>query len=286
MDNIRAWAIAERSSSGRETPTDQYIIDVIQSLLDANVTPEAAARSVTAIYEPLVKRNPNDPLLGGVWYILCSAVRTLGGNNEVNELLVKLLCSIAQVPGVRDEHGNIIRHEWGGRYWMDLPMWALAFREYGIAIDADEGMDEDEWLAQAAPFLNATSFSAAYLNRVPHVTSWSSYSEDCLMQALEGPYETPEPRARAAMYVPPAATWILLAGDRIYSLCKNEYGRSEITSGGDQFWWRGRGFSLQRWAFWKQRFGEIAAAEGLDDHVLGYARKAIAEIERIEDQNS
>lgn len=154
-----------------------------------------------------------------------------------------------------------------------------------IAIEADESMEADAWLAQATPFLNATSFAATYLSRVPSMTGMSLYAELCLMEALEGPYETPEPRYRMAMYVPPAATWILLAGRRLYQLCKDDYQRNDGPSagGGERLWWNGRGFSLKRWAFWKQRFCDITATEGLKGSIGDYARRAADEMGRIED---
>lgn len=153
-----------------------------------------------------------------------------------------------------------------------------------IAIEAYEDMEEDAWLAQATPFLNATSFAATYLSRVPSETGMSLYAELCLIEAVEGPYETPERRYRAAMYVPPAAIWILLVGERLYRLCKDDYHRKDRTSTDGIQWlgWNGRGFSLKRWAFWKQGFCDITATEGLESRVRDYARRAVDEMGRIE----
>jgi hypothetical protein len=70
-----------------------------------------------------------------------------------------------------------------------------------IDVEADRDMeDDDAWLAQA------TSFAVTYLSHVPSMTGIWMYADVCLREALEGPYETREPRYRAAMYVPPAAT--------------------------------------------------------------------------------
>ena len=70
--------------------------------------------------------------------------------------------------------------------------------------------------------------------------------------------------------MPPAATWILLAGGKIYELCK---------SGKDE---KSRGFSMGRWALWKEKFGEIAVNRELGDDVGNIASKAVSEMERIE----
>ena len=154
------------------------------------------------------------------------------------------------------------------------------------AIEADESMEVDAWLSQAPSFLNATSFAARDVSRVPGTTGMLFYAEPCLREALEGPYDTPEPRHRAAMYIPPAATWILLAGESLYRLCRNDHLRCDDAYAGSdgRLWWNGRGFSLQRWAFWKQRFRETPADEGLESSVEDYARRAAEEMGVIEDQ--
>ncbi len=123
-----------------------------------------------------------------------------------------------------------------------------------------------------------------YLSRVPNMTGMSLYAETCLSEAVEGPYETPEPRYRAAMYVPPAATWILLAGETLYQFCKDDYKRKDGAPGDGRDWllWNGRGFSLKRWAFWKKRFYDVAATEELDSSVRDYARRAADHMGRIE----
>ena len=90
------------------------------------------------------------------------------------------------------------------------------------------------------------------------------------MEGVQEPYQTREQQRRAPTNVPPAATWILLAGKKIYELCKN--GKDD----------KGRDFSLARWALWKEKFGEIAANEELDDSVRSIAEKASAEMESLE----
>lgn len=132
--SVKAWAHQKRSSKDQQHPENQRIIDAFQGLLEGHLTPEAAARSIAAISEPLIKLDPSNPRIGAVWDILCDAVRALGGSKEVNERLVDLLSSMRELPEVTDEHGTAIKHEWNGRYWTDLPIWALTFREYGIGM--------------------------------------------------------------------------------------------------------------------------------------------------------
>ena len=106
------------------------------------------------------------------------------------------------------------------------------------------------------------------------------------MHGIEVPCQTPEQQRRALIYVPPAATWILLAGEGVRELCKNDHDRQDgapgSTSYGDEWLWgRGRGYSLERWTLWKKRFFEIASTKELEDNVTEIAAKAAFEMERV-----
>ena len=131
--------------------------------------------------------------------------------------------------------------------------------------------DEGDWTdAQKARLLNVITFSALCLNHGQKDIGMSFHAEVSLMEGIEVAYQTPEQQRRAATVVPPAATWILLAGEKLYELCK---------SGKDD---KGRGFSLRRWALWKEKFGEIATNQEFGDDVRDIASKAAGEMEKLE----
>lgn len=148
---------------------------------------------------------------------------------------------------------------------------------------------EGDWDDQAMLLLNATTFGAIYLARAKQSPGGMPFhAEVSLMHGVEVPYVTPEQQRYAAMYVPAAATWILLAGQRIYELCKSDYNRKDGAPGlsrdeNEWLWGKGRGYSLGRWAFWKKRFGEIRTTPGLQDGVRDLAARAISEMGQIED---
>ena len=131
--------------------------------------------------------------------------------------------------------------------------------------------DEGDWSdAQRAALLNVTTFSALYLVHGQGVINMAFHAEVSLMEGIEASYHTNEEQRRAATVVPPAATWILVAGNEIYQLCKNGQGE------------KGRGFSLERWEVWRTKFKEIAANEGLGVDVRDVAAKAALIMERIQ----
>jgi hypothetical protein len=126
-------------------------------------------------------------------------------------------------------------------------------------------MELSDWVGQKAPFLNATSFAAVCLTSNPDLSGMSFYIKDCMEEALGGPYETPEPRYRAALYVPAAVAWMSIAGPRIYQLCKEEL----------------MGFDLGNWESWKVGFGKVEADHGVDGEIREAASRAKGKMEHI-----
>ena len=155
-------------------------------------------------------------------------------------------------------------------------------------IDARDDMeDNSEWDAQALPLLNATTFAAMKLAHDKKPDGMDFHAEASFRTGIESPCETSEQLRDAVMYVPPAATWILLAGETIYTLCKTDHKRDDGAPGSalsheDWFWGRRWGYSLERWTFWRERFGEISKVQNLKDDVKEVAARATLEMERIE----
>ena len=147
--------------------------------------------------------------------------------------------------------------------------------------------EEGDWDAQALPLLNATTFGAMYLALGRQSIGMPFHAEVSLMQGIEVPCQSVEQQRRAAMYVPPAATWVLLAGESIYKLCKIDHDRKDgalgSTPNGDEWLWgKGRGYSQERWTFWKKRFGEIATTKDLKDSVREISARASSHMEKFE----
>ena len=136
--------------------------------------------------------------------------------------------------------------------------------------------------------LNATPFGAMYLVRGKQPVGMSFHAEISLMQGIEVRYQTPDQQRHGVMDVPPAATWILLAGEKIHELCKSDHDRKDGALGSvlanEWLWGKGGGYSVGRWELWKKRFGEIAGTQGLLYDVGDLAARADSEMERIESQ--
>ena len=119
--------------------------------------------------------------------------------------------------------------------------------------------------------MNVVTFGALYLNRGQRDIGMSRFAEFTFTHFQRLSYQTPEGQRAAKAEVPAAANWILLAGEKIYDLCKHGVPR-----------YPGRDFDLPRWALWKGRFGEISAYQALSGDVRNFASRAATEMARIE----
>ena len=131
--------------------------------------------------------------------------------------------------------------------------------------------DEADWTdAQRAAQMNAVTFGALYLSHGQKNLGMTRHAEWGLEDGVEVDYDMPEEQRRAKTNVPPAAVWIMLAGEQIHDHCKQGDATQE------------RGLNLRRWSLWKRKFGEIAEHQGLASDVKDWASKAASEMDKIE----
>ncbi|KAI0010692.1 hypothetical protein F4779DRAFT_281089 [Xylariaceae sp. FL0662B] len=90
------------------------------------------------------------------------------------------------------------------------------------------------------------------------MSAMTFYTLDCMREAFDGSYDTPEPRYRSELYGPAASTWILIAGQKTYELCSSEQS----------------GFSSENWESWKKGFGEVAGDSQVEGELRETARAA------------
>lgn len=102
----------------------------------------------------------------------------------------------------------------------------------------------------------------------------------------EGLEETPEPLPWwYDAHVPAAAMWVLVLGKKVYEreedLSPKNPNQGNPARGGD-LWKGGPMFSKERWAFWKQRFGDVAEHGEVNGETKDIARMAVEVMEKAE----
>ena len=137
------------------------------------------------------------------------------------------------------------------------------------AKDDDEDFEGSTWTdAQVAAEVNYATFGAHYLCQGKKDLSMAWHAEVSFKVALDGPHDTPEQQYWARLLVPAAATWFIQAAMKIFDMCRDSNGVSS--------------YSLERWAFWKCRFLEIAANEHLMISIRDMASRAASEMDKVD----
>lgn len=88
--------------------------------------------------------------------------------------------------------------------------------------------------------------------------------------ALVSGYEPENVKQEWRVFLPPAAIWILLAGQKMRELCLVGY--------------RNAAPAPERWNVWKEKFSTLATTEELDVNCRTLATKAVERMREIESQ--
>ena len=128
-------------------------------------------------------------------------------------------------------------------------------------------------MLQVTPLMNSTTFAATLLVRSGLNIGMTFHATAALTRALEQDDIEVDQQA-AAMWVPPAATWITIAGGKLRQHCSGQLPSNVSRAASGSLWHGGNEFSLERWSFWKRRFQELAAATSSSEDVRTYATGA------------
>lgn len=143
--------------------------------------------------------------------------------------------------------------------------------------------DDAEWYAQAPQLLKITIFAAnlmVHANGRPNVSFAASIIMD---EGIDRPYDdTRELQEEWRMYVPPAATLMMIAGRKIRELCFMNQLHADDNKHSVQSKWGGRTYSAGRWTFWKQRFRQLAVSSVIDVQCREHAKKAYQAMDKLD----
>ena len=150
----------------------------------------------------------------------------------------------------------------------------------------------------ATKLTNANTFAALYLCELDpdgpsnELSSMRKVAREHFMYTLEIPFDTPERVRRTELYIAPATAWIAIAGPRLYQYSKSnaDYKDEDVspwwiggTYGGVVLWDKRDGFSIERWAFWRDRFREFSKLQAGCEEAKKQAEKAAQTMQTIEE---
>ncbi|THY25982.1 hypothetical protein D6D01_04667 [Aureobasidium pullulans] len=284
MPSRQEWATAARKEIQQSTSDldnkqeDFKAVEVIKSFLHGEFSAFRAAHRIAGIYEPRLKTRQRGDV-EALWGHISQAAKSI--DEAASLKLAGLMASLQGQPDVVDTSGKAVGC--GNQVlWRDLPNWGRVFWEYGIDIDPPDGNDA-EWHAQAPQLLNATIFAATLMAKTNNKPNMYLHASIAMVEALEKPYdETRESKEEWRMYIPPAATWIPIAGMMIRKFCFMEMLPDDVNQHVIRARWGGRTFCPERWTFWKERFLELSKDGGIDERCRQFAIEAVEAMEELD----
>ncbi|KND86391.1 hypothetical protein TOPH_08972 [Tolypocladium ophioglossoides CBS 100239] len=274
------------------------VVEVLNSALapDSPTSPREAATALDSLCSrDYAEHGTAGSFLWWFWDLVHDLARQVPYDGPEQDRLAAVIQALHELPPKTVSLGE----DWGTgssvQLWTNLPMFGNTYRE---KLDDDSRAPGEAQKKERHVNLQAYAARIAGLGLVP----FEMYAIWALVDALEGtmtpirgaPDEVNEDPAAVedmSYKVHSAAAWAIHAGRLLY-------GRDEEVTGATAgpLWkldkkeavklrrkFRGTdGLCPQRWQLWKQRFGVVRDAEGLDGKVRQEAGEAYAAMDRIE----
>jgi len=153
-----------------------------------------------------------------------------------------------------------------------------------VEIDPPDG--ESDWHAQAPQLLKVTTFGATMMARAKYDMGMSFHAISAMVEGVERPYDAKrEVQHEWSMHLPPAATWVLIAGEKLYELCFSDVVPRYANTHATKLKWGGRAFCAERWALWKQQFQTLASTWEIDEPCRVFAARAAQKMGELEHEH-
>ncbi|KAI1460134.1 hypothetical protein F4805DRAFT_418241 [Annulohypoxylon moriforme] len=234
------------------------IVDLFESVI--NSSPNHDIKEISQRFiDGLIKLAPGksldtQTLPRSTWFTLNRIAACIDRGHYGQDVLVTTVRKLNEVEG-----------------WKDLPEFWIAMRECWNLSPTNNLEAKDEMEFTAEEWLNLNSFAARLYNG-PHVGCLISFASCELSEGLEGEPkddDRPEPETRLQV----SCEWIVHSGwrliresllnsytdpkEKLESRYSNPYSIGPLFTGL-------RGFSLERWGFWKRRLFELR-----EDNIYG-----------------
>jgi hypothetical protein len=258
-------------------PDNSIYFPILQAYLDGEDGLQETLQKITAPLDNARKRDRKYDQWGDLWYSVIHSARRIPCSEDQNiEKVVSLMKKLSGEPGYGrfPQLGMYAREVWNdapgtGAGWTAPESSAWASYNHFLARLDQEGL-----------FESLSSFGLWTLGDALE-RKWTDSSED----------ET-NPGTRAQKYnatVPAAAAWVKVAGKKLYEQkededpkLKKKDAKLEDLKDGEKLWPGAARFSRERWTFWKNRFGEIAGMEAVEEETRKVARGAAEAMEKVE----
>ncbi|KAF7177977.1 hypothetical protein CNMCM7691_006617 [Aspergillus felis] len=254
--------------------TEQHIFNILNDYLQPSSTtpPSEAAQAIHALTPKAGSTQEENPdledFLWSTWGTIIEIAKQINGNHPSQDRLVDLIYALTELPPTTVSI-------WGSetRLWNDLPILGPSLRESwnppAYTKSDDQGITE---------WINLQAFTARLMSKCdPSISLLGVWS---LRSGLEEELSDTELKGEGAA----AAMWMVYGGEILFSQLANgvqDEERERLMKPGTLYSGQGQ-LCLERWQFWKQRFGEISEQIQVDDETKWVIQLAKEKMERIE----
>lgn len=279
IDNLaqsRKWFLPKK---------DSKTYAAIQSYLSGSTSLEDAVTQIsTPIDESLsISANLDEDELEGLWWDLWHSIfhssRRISYHDEASH--AKLVSLIKALKSHPDPKPSAARDP----VWPALPWFGAAARAaYNDAPLDDLDSPNSTTIATEAAAWASLNFFLANVTQAGIQDFVLYFAVWALRAALEDEISAETEPHKFDARVPAAAAWVVYAGKDLY---RREVDLTPTGNGGSPGrggpLWSGKAeLSKARWAFWKERFGAVKDAEGVQEATKLAAKEAVEAMERAE----
>lgn len=233
----------------------------VDAYLEHSIGADAAAKALTEAVEQnladTAEEDEDTPT--EIYDDILRRIRKTRHDSPIQDQLVQLLAAIKTSTSLKR----------GNEYWSSLEPFGLNVRELWNGELEDNSVEG--W----------TSLNA-FVARVDQLqlSSFDDYAIWAMRSSVEAAAPEDSELDTTDSYVPPATTWILYGGEKVWERSQAGLEGTPSTRGGP-LWTGKRGYSVERWLFWKKRFCEVAAMDDLKSGTREMASKANEIMDKI-----
>ncbi|KAK1763834.1 hypothetical protein QBC33DRAFT_548713 [Phialemonium atrogriseum] len=258
--------------SDTELPLFRALDSALNSADAVESSAAEAASSICGFLPASASTDDVEEFLWTFWGLLIQVSRAVPHDHAGQQILVNI---------VKDLHGKdpaATVKIWAAKtsLWKDLPLLGPCMREAWFdptsKVQSLDAKANQEWV-------NQNSFASRLFGA--RLTSWPILGLWQLRASLEEPGSGPALDSRVSA----TCEWVVHAGRLLLGECRADAAldQAEARAQRPGSLYEGKaGFNMDRWGFWKRRFAELGAEDGINAEVKDLARSATETMEALE----
>ncbi|KAH6887542.1 hypothetical protein B0T10DRAFT_562757 [Thelonectria olida] len=272
-------------------------ITTLKRCVNGNITPRDAAKQLTAYPEAAPTPLEMQQRLAGLWTLLNDTAVLVPSAQTTILSILKIIRTLPPVKEPTGEGEGLMDLD-DGDIWCQLSGWgsdlADSLNSWAVRVDREKSpayrakydrvTRKAHWISASAYVGRLASTGDELLTGVGGFLRFMSF---IIVRALENELNETDPDSNVGGKLEPPdleamAQLFVHAAPELYRLCKDRH-ISQLVRLSKGKLWHGEGncdYSLERWAFWRERWIALANTESLSGNARQAAREATEAMEK------